>query len=54
MECRNSPLEAARDALLLLDQAILLLDGANLNLPAAHADLARHTLDEWIYMEESG
>lgn len=50
---RISPLEAAKDARLLLDQAILLLDSASVNLPAAHADLARHSLNEWIYIHES-
>ncbi len=53
MRRRISPLEAAKDARLLLDQAILLLDSANINLSAAHADLARHTLDGWIYMHAS-
>lgn len=45
---KMAPLEAARDAHALLNQAILLLDGANVEIPAAHADLARFVLGEWI------
>lgn len=43
-----TPLEAANDACTLLDQAILLLDGSDINIPAAHADMARHSVSDWI------
>lgn len=43
-----TPLEAAKDAYTLLDQAILLVYNTNIEIPAAHADLARHSLLHWI------
>lgn len=40
--------EAALDAYVLLNQAAILLHQTNADIPGAYADLARHTLGEWL------